>query len=106
MIRSLMCVIICTRPDITHRMRTFSRYMPNQGKEHQEAVNWLLKYLRGTYNTSNCYSNSKVVPQDLVDVGLRKDVDSRKSNLDISTLQMEEPELDVQTSKLCCSFFY
>uniref|UniRef100_A0A3Q7GQU9 Reverse transcriptase Ty1/copia-type domain-containing protein n=1 Tax=Solanum lycopersicum TaxID=4081 RepID=A0A3Q7GQU9_SOLLC len=44
---SLMYVMDCTRPHIAHAMRVISRYMANPGKEHWEAVKWLLRYLRG-----------------------------------------------------------
>jgi hypothetical protein len=37
-IGSLMCVMVCTRPDIAHIMGVVSRYMNNPGKEHWEEV--------------------------------------------------------------------
>ena len=57
----LMYAIACTRPHITHAVGVVSKYMANPGKEHWEAVKWLLRYLRGTSNTSFCYGNGKVV---------------------------------------------
>ena len=56
-----------------------SKYMANPGKEHWEAVKWLLRYLRGTSNTTLCYDNGKVVLQGFVDADLSGDVDSSKS---------------------------
>ena len=44
----LMYVMVCTRPNIAHAMGVVSRYMNNLGKEHWEAVKWLLRYLKGT----------------------------------------------------------
>uniref|UniRef100_A0A3Q7H809 Reverse transcriptase Ty1/copia-type domain-containing protein n=1 Tax=Solanum lycopersicum TaxID=4081 RepID=A0A3Q7H809_SOLLC len=44
---SLMYAMVCTRPDIAHAVGVVSRYMANLGKEHWEAVKWLLRYLRG-----------------------------------------------------------
>ena len=44
---SLMYDMVCTRPDIAHAVGVVSRYMANPGKEHWEAVKWLLRYLRG-----------------------------------------------------------
>ena len=35
---SLMYVIVCTRPDITHTIGVVSRYLSNPGKEHWNAV--------------------------------------------------------------------
>ena len=42
-------------------------------------MKWLLRYLRGTSNTSLCYGNGKVVLQGFVDADLSGDVDSSKS---------------------------
>ena len=44
---SLMYAMVCTRLDITHAVGVVSKYMENPGKEHWEAVKWLLRYLRG-----------------------------------------------------------
>ena len=33
-IESLMCVMVCTRPDITHVVSVVSRFMVNLGKDH------------------------------------------------------------------------
>ena len=76
---SLMYAIVCTRPDIAHAVGIVSKYMENPGKEHWEAVKWLLRYLRDTSNTSLCYDNCKVVLQGFVDADLSGDVDSSKS---------------------------
>ena len=74
-----MYAMVCTRLDITHVVGIVSKYMTNLGKEHWEAVKWLLRYLRGISNTSLCYGNDKVVMQDLVDANRSGDVDSSKS---------------------------
>ena len=54
----LMYVMVCTRPDITHAARVVSRYMNNLGKEHWEAVKWILRYLRGTTTHALCFGGS------------------------------------------------
>ena len=53
--------------------------MANPGKEHWEAVKWLLRYLRGTSSTSLCFGKGKVTLQGFVDADLGGDVDSSKS---------------------------
>ena len=78
-IGSLMYAMVCTRPDITHSVGVVSKYVINLGKEHWEAVKWLLSYLRGTSNTSLCYGNGKVVMQGFVDADLSGDVYYSKS---------------------------
>ena len=75
----LMYVVVCTRPDIAHAVGVVSRYMANPGKEHWEAVKWLLRYLRGTSSTSLCFGKGKVTLQGFVDADLGGDVDSSKS---------------------------
>jgi hypothetical protein len=40
----LMYAMVCTRPDIAHGVGVVSRYMKNLGKEHREAIKWILRY--------------------------------------------------------------
>ena len=47
-IGSLMYVMACTRSNIAYAIGVVSRYMSNPGKQHWEAVKWILRYLRGT----------------------------------------------------------
>nr|GEZ87294.1 retrovirus-related Pol polyprotein from transposon TNT 1-94 [Tanacetum cinerariifolium] len=42
----LMYLMVCTRPDIAYAVNVVSRYLSNPGKNHWEAVKWILKYLR------------------------------------------------------------
>ena len=56
---SLMYAMVCTRTDIAHAVGVVSRYMANPRKVNWEAVKWLLRYLRGTYNTSHCFGKIK-----------------------------------------------
>jgi hypothetical protein len=53
-IGSSMHAMVCTRPDIAHAVGVVSRYMKNPGKEHSEAVKWILRYLRGTATHALC----------------------------------------------------
>ena len=39
---SLMYAMVCTRPDITHAVGVVSRFLSNLGKEHWNAVKWIL----------------------------------------------------------------
>ena len=45
---SLMYAMLCTRPDICYSVGIVSRYQPNPGPKHWEAVKHILKYLRRT----------------------------------------------------------
>jgi hypothetical protein len=57
-IGSLMYAMVCTRPDIAHAVGVVRRYMNNLGKEHWEAVKWILRYLRGTTKHALCFGGS------------------------------------------------
>ncbi|GJY89529.1 retrovirus-related pol polyprotein from transposon TNT 1-94 [Tanacetum coccineum] len=48
-VRSLMFVMICTRPDIAHAVGVVIRYMAEPGREHWEAVKRILRYIKGTF---------------------------------------------------------
>jgi hypothetical protein len=78
-IGSLMYAMVCTRPDIAHAVGAVSRYMGNPGKQHWEAVKWILRYLRGTSDMSLCFTGADLKLQGYVDADLAGDVDSRKS---------------------------
>jgi len=78
-IESLMYTMVCTRPDIAHSVGVVSMYMSNPGKQHWEAVKWILRYLRGTSDMSLCFTGANLKLQGYVDVDLASDVDSRKS---------------------------
>jgi len=48
LLESLMCVMVCTRPNISHAVRVVRRYMNNPNKEHHKALKWIFRHLRGT----------------------------------------------------------
>jgi len=78
---SLMCEMVCTRPDIAHVVGFISRYMNNSGKEHWMAVKWILRYLRGTINQALCFGGSKLSLEGYVDVDMTSDRDNRRSTI-------------------------
>ena len=55
-IGSLTYAMVCTRPDIAHAVGVVSRYMSNPGKQHWEAVKWILRYLKGSSKICLCFS--------------------------------------------------
>jgi hypothetical protein len=75
----LMYVMVCTRPDIAHTVGVVRRYMNNPGKEHWEAVKWILRYLRGTATHALCFGGSDTVLQGYVDSDMAGDKYSRRS---------------------------
>ena len=64
---SLMYAMVCTRPDIAHVVGVLRRYMISPGKEHWEAVKYIIRYLRGTSTHALCFGGSNIVLQGYVD---------------------------------------
>jgi hypothetical protein len=77
---SLMYAMVCTKPD-PHAVGTMRRYMSNLGKQHWEAVKWILKYLRGTIDMTLCFKRAGMILQGYVDPDLAGDDESRRSTI-------------------------
>jgi hypothetical protein len=60
-------------------VKVVSRYMKNPGKEHWEAVKWILRYLRGTTTHALCFGGSDTFLQGYVDSDMAGDKDNRRS---------------------------
>ena len=69
----------CAQDDIAHVVGVVSRYMNNPGKENWKAVQWILKYLRGTTSHALCFRGSDIVLQGYVDVDMEGDKEDRRS---------------------------
>eukprot|EP01018_Ginkgo_biloba_P001714 Gb_30736 [translate_table: standard] len=78
---SLMYVMVCTRLDIAYVVGVVSRYMNNLGKEHWEAVKWILRYLRDTTTQGLCFGGSNTVLQGYVDSDMAGNIDGRRSTI-------------------------
>ena len=78
-IGSLMYAMVCTRPDIAHVVEVVSKFMSKPGKQHWEAVKWILRYLKGSSDTSLCFIGASLKLQGYVDADFAGDIDSRKS---------------------------
>ena len=49
------------------------------GKEHWKAVQWILKYLRGTTSNALCFGGLDTILQGYVNADMAGDKDSRRS---------------------------
>jgi len=76
---SLMYAMVCTRPDIAHAVGTVSRFLSNPGREHWNAVKWILRYLCGTTSLRLCFGGDKPTLVGYTDSDMAGDIDSRKS---------------------------
>ncbi|KAL5581834.1 hypothetical protein UlMin_014276 [Ulmus minor] len=52
---SVMFTMVSTRPDISHAISVFNRFMSNPGKEHWLGMKWLLRYLKGSSDVGLIY---------------------------------------------------
>ncbi|RVW41518.1 Retrovirus-related Pol polyprotein from transposon TNT 1-94 [Vitis vinifera] len=75
---SLMYAMVCTRPDIAHAVGVVSRFMSRPGKQHWEAVKWILRYLKGSLDTCLCFTGASLKTAGYVDADFAGDIDSRK----------------------------
>ncbi|GKE28995.1 retrotransposon protein, putative, ty1-copia subclass [Tanacetum coccineum] len=74
----LMHLMVCTRPDIVYAVSIVSCYLANPGKNHWEAVKWILKYLRGTTHVGLVYGTNRSNHVDItgfIDSDYAKDPD-------------------------------
>ncbi|KAG9453140.1 hypothetical protein H6P81_006044 [Aristolochia fimbriata] len=78
-VSSLMYAMVCTRPDICHAVSVVSRYMSNPGREHWQAVKWILRYLRGTSSTCLAFKKDDFSFVGYVDSDYAGDLDRRRS---------------------------
>ena len=57
-----------------------SSFLSNPGREHWNAVKWILRYLRGTVNMMLCFGDDKPTVVGYSDSDMAGDIGSRKSN--------------------------
>ena len=77
-IGSLIYAMVCIRPDIAHAVGVVSRFMSRLGKQHWEAIKWILKYLKGSSDTCLYFTGASLKLQGYVDADFAGDIDSRR----------------------------
>ncbi|RVW78256.1 Retrovirus-related Pol polyprotein from transposon TNT 1-94 [Vitis vinifera] len=77
-IGSLMYVMVCTRPDIAHAVGVVSKFISKPGKQHWEAVKWILRYLKGSLDTCLRFTGASLKLQGYIDADFAGDINSRK----------------------------
>ena len=78
---SLMYAMVCTRPDIAHVVGTVSRFLSNPGREHWNAVKWILRYLHGIVDMRLCFGGDKPTLLGYLYSDMAGDIDSRRFTL-------------------------
>ena len=75
---SLMYAMVCTKPSIAHAVGVVSWFMSNHGKEHWNAVKWIMRYLRGTSSLRLDFGNGKPLLVGYIDANMAGDMGTRK----------------------------
>ncbi|KAG8474731.1 hypothetical protein CXB51_031459 [Gossypium anomalum] len=76
---SLMYAMVCSRLDLSYAVSAVSRYMVNPSKEHWKAVQWILRYLRGTTDVYLQFGRTRDGVIGYVDADFAGDLDRRRS---------------------------
>ncbi|MCO5578707.1 hypothetical protein L7F22_032552 [Adiantum nelumboides] len=74
---SLMYAMVATRLDIAHAVRVVSRFMATPSRLHWDAVNSIMRYLKGTKNKCLCYGKGPLELKGFCDSDMASDVDTR-----------------------------
>nr|XP_025665257.1 uncharacterized protein LOC112763932 [Arachis hypogaea] len=69
-------------PDIAHAIGVVSQFLSNPGKEHSQAVKWILRYLTGTSRVCLCFGSGQLGLDGFTDANMTGDLNSRKSTSD------------------------
>ncbi|KFK23216.1 hypothetical protein AALP_AAs44667U000300 [Arabis alpina] len=81
-VRCLMYAIVCTTPDLAQAVSQVSKYMSNPGRDHWNAVKWILRYLKGTTEYGLRFGDQKCVAVlGYVDSDYAGDLDNRRSTI-------------------------
>ncbi|MFS7926355.1 putative RNA-directed DNA polymerase [Helianthus anomalus] len=80
---SLLYLMVCTRLDRGYVVSMVSRYISNPGKNHREAVKWILRFLNGTQDVGLVFKvvdgcRGKIVT-GYMDADFAKDKDNGRS---------------------------
>ena len=79
-IRSIMYVMLCTRPDVSYALSMTSRYQSDPGESHWIAVKNILKYLRRTQEYFLIYGgNDELTVKGYSDASFQTDQDDYRS---------------------------
>ena len=79
MIGSIMYVMLCTRPSISHALSITSRYQANHDEKHWMAIKNILKYLQRTKDMFLVYRGFELIVQGYTNYSFWSDRDNYKS---------------------------
>ena len=59
-------------------MGVVSRFLTNLGKQHWQAVKWILWYLKGTSHYCLCFGHDEIMLEGFTNADMARDMDTRK----------------------------
>lgn len=78
-IDSLIYVVVCTQPNISHSMGVVRRFLANPNKQHQQVVKWILMHLKGISHYCLCFGNNNAMAEGYTNANIIEYVDIRMS---------------------------
>lgn len=79
---SLMYAMVCSRPNLAYAVSMISMFMANPGKQHWEALKWILRYLKGSSEVVLWFGKNQKMQEAIegyVDSDHAGCIDTRKS---------------------------
>jgi hypothetical protein len=76
---SLMYIMVCSWPYMSHAMSLVSQYMDNPGKEHWNVVQWIFRYLCGTSKACLKFGRTRGGLVVYLNLDYAADLDKRRS---------------------------
>ena len=80
---SIMYAMVCSKSDLAYVIGMISRFMSNSGREHWNAMKWVLRYLKGSTDVGILYGDGAIgelgVVEGYVDSDYAGSADTRKS---------------------------
>ena len=78
-VSSLMYAMVCSRPNLAYVVSAIERYMEKPGKEHWKAVQWIMRYLRGSNSVFLQFGRTRDEVVRYVDFNYVGDLDKSRS---------------------------
>ena len=76
---SLMYAMVYSRPDLAYAISAATRYMIKLSKEHWKAIQWIMRYLRGSSSVCLKFGRTRDGVSRYVDFDYVGDLDKRRS---------------------------
>ncbi|KAL0758371.1 hypothetical protein Bca101_074521 [Brassica carinata] len=77
---SLMYTMVGSRPDLCFAVGLISRYMSKPGRQHWEAVKWVMRYLQGALDSDLLFTKAEDFKvRGFCDADYATDLDRRRS---------------------------